>query len=144
MLMRITAYRRPSVGNASLPKKSFAAAVFHAFRPCFLNWRARDVPIGAKHAAIAFPGLEACPAALAHIEEPAGVGRHGLRCAIPTSRARNRRDELHHTSQELGLSAASRLVSPAGITFVLFKIGAASTVSMIASRFRRPDSQFWL
>ena len=67
------------MADASPPqKKSFAAAGLLTFRPRFLNWRARDVPIGAKHAAIAFPGLEAYPAALAHIEIHAGVGRHGL------------------------------------------------------------------
>jgi hypothetical protein len=88
------------------PKKLFAAAGILAFRLRFLNWRARNVPIGAKHAAIALPGFEANPAALAHIEKHARVGRHGLRCAMPASRTRNRRVELHHTSQELGLSAA--------------------------------------
>ena len=99
--MRMSAYRWPSMACARPPKKSSAAARLLAFRPRFLNWRARDVPIGAKHAAIAFLWLETCLAALAHIEEHARVGWHGLRCAMPASRARNCRDELHHSSQEL-------------------------------------------
>jgi hypothetical protein len=103
--MRITAYNGYAFGYASPQKKLFAAVGFFAVRARFLNWRARNVPIGAKHAAIALPGLKAYPAALAHIEKHACVCRHGFRCAMPTSRARNRRDELHHTSQELGRSA---------------------------------------
>jgi len=97
-LMRITAYKQSSLADARPPTKSFAAAGLLTFLPRFLNWRARDVSIGAKNAAIALPGLEACPAALAHIEIHAGVGRHGFRCAMPASRARNCRDELHHIS----------------------------------------------
>ena len=74
--MRITAYKQSSLHYARALKKSFEAVL--AFRPRFLNWRARDVAIGAKHAAIAFPGLEANPAPLTHVEKQACVRRHGL------------------------------------------------------------------
>src|SRR5664279_1378027 len=92
--MRIAAYYNLLSVMQALQKKSFTAAGNLVFCRRFLNWRA-----------IAVPGLEACPAALAHIEKHARVCRHGLRCAMPASRACNRRDELHHTSQELSLPA---------------------------------------
>jgi hypothetical protein len=43
-----------------------------------LDWRARDRAIGAEYATIAGEGLKPYPAALAVIEELAGIGWHCL------------------------------------------------------------------
>jgi hypothetical protein len=63
---------------------------------CVLNWRARNVAKGAKNAAIPCLWLQQRPAALAFIEELAGVGRHCLSRLESAGRASDNRDKLHH------------------------------------------------
>ncbi len=56
-----------------------------------LHGRARHRAIGAKHAAIAEPGLQPFPTAFAIIEELAGIGRHGFGCLVTALRTGQRR-----------------------------------------------------
>jgi len=60
-----------------------------------LDRRTRNRTVGAKHAAIAREGLQSLPAALAVVEELAGVGGHGLNGLMAALRAGKRRFQLH-------------------------------------------------
>jgi hypothetical protein len=55
-----------------------------------LPWRTRNRTVRAKHAAIACERLQSLAAALAVIEELAGVGRHGLNGLMAALRASKR------------------------------------------------------
>ena len=66
-----------------------------AARLAILNRRARNSPIGAKDAAIARLGLEPGAAALAVVEELAGVCRHRLGDLVPARGTGQCRFKLH-------------------------------------------------
>jgi hypothetical protein len=61
-------------GCGPVPDQTRALTAF----PALLDRRARNRTIGAKHTAIAGEGLESLAAALAIVEELAGVSGHGL------------------------------------------------------------------
>jgi len=63
-----------------------------------LDRRARHRAVGAEHAAIAREGLEPFTAALAVIEELAGIGRHCLDDLMATLRASQGGLKLHISS----------------------------------------------
>jgi hypothetical protein len=67
-----------SIGRAT-PTADFSHDTIQlAAFPALLDRRARNRTIGAKHTAIAGEGLESLAAALAIVEELAGVSGHGL------------------------------------------------------------------
>jgi hypothetical protein len=72
-----------------------------------LHRRTRHSSIRAEHAAIAFQGLQAFSAALAVVEELAGVGRHDLGGLMTALGAGDRRIKPHAT--KLGTLPAIRL-----------------------------------
>jgi hypothetical protein len=70
-----------------------------------LDRRTRNRAIGAEYATVASEGLKPRPAALAVIEEHAGIGWHCLHEPMSTCRASQRRFQLHRRSQRTESSA---------------------------------------
>jgi hypothetical protein len=66
------------VGPGLRSRASSLSRPRHATAIIALHRRTRDRAIGAEHAAVASEGLKPRPAALAVIEEHAGIGRHRL------------------------------------------------------------------
>jgi hypothetical protein len=71
-----------------------------------LNGRARHVAVRAEDAAIAQLRLQQRGTALALVEIPASVGRHGLGRVMPANGAGDGRDELRHACRTISLSKA--------------------------------------
>ena len=86
--------------RATGPTTAFASRCATGNAAC-LDRRTRHGAVGTKHAAIARQWLERLSAALAHIRDPARVGRHLLDRSVSATRASQYGFHLHQVPQSL-------------------------------------------
>ncbi len=89
----------------------------------FLNWRARHIPVGTKHAAVAWLRTQERLAAPAVIEPLASIGRHCLGFGMPTFGTYDGRGQLN---RRLCLFHSAYTVMPMNTA----KAGRSTTSSM--------------
>src|SRR5262249_28680508 len=86
-----------------------------AARIAVLNWRTRHRPVGTEHATLSLDGLHAMAAALAIVNVPTGVRRHGLKLFVAASRTSNDREQFHGSPRATRNSGLHSVAAPGSI-----------------------------